>query len=911
MEHWFYTIPLRVRSLFRRGRVDAELEEELRGHIERQTEENVARGMQPEEGRRAALIAMGGLEQRKQQCREERRVHWIDDLGRDLVYGMRMMRRERGLTAAALLMLALGIGANTAILSADRALLFHRLPYNEPGRLVEIWQKGLSDPSVDRMTVAPANYLDWKIDGQVFEAFAAWKVTTLNLATVNLTTGSLGGDEAPERVLGAAVSTNLLTVLGVEPVLGRGFQAGEDTPGRGSVAILSYGMWQRRFAGRRDVAGATMRANGQTYTIVGVMPEGFRFPIGYLSSEVEIWTPLVLTNVQKASRKDIILEVLARLRPGVSLAQAQGSLSAVAARLARAYPETNRDWGVNIMPLADRGVGEFRGLFGLLSVAVGLVLLIACANVANLLLARGLERQKELTVRAALGAKRSRLIRQLMGEGILLSLCGGLPGIGVGWWGTRLLAWLAPAREMPEMKHAGVDMPVLLVALGLCLLTGVLFSVLPALTLSRASPQGTLQETGRASSGSRRAGRLKAALVTGEVALTLALLLCAGDILNSFYRYMRVDTGFDASHVMTMRVTLPKQKYSSPGEWRTYFSRAVEEIGTIPGVTGAAAGSGAPMDGYGSVLRFHTAGRAAKVSFDERSITESLGITAGYFRVTGIEVLRGRGLLASDTEGKPAVAVVNETFARTQFGDANPVGRRIFLDGDVNESAAAGTTGPPLEIVGVVRDIKEYGLFRTTPQMIYVSMDQDPEASMVLLVKTPGKPEGVVAEIRSRLGRIDADQPVYNVRSLEEVVANENAFFRFYTLLLSVFAVMALLLALIGIYAVMAWAISQRRREFGIRLALGSPPHRILALVLRQAMRMSLIGIAVGVALAWPTIELLTRTVQESMILTLLRTGAVLYPALCAGTGLTLLLACVIPARSAMGADPMEALRCE
>ena len=901
IEHWIYTIPLRLRSLFRRRRVDAELDEELRDHIARQTEENIARGMQPAEARRAALIALGGIEQRRQQCREERRVHWIDDLGYDLVFGVRKMRRERGLTVAALLMLALGIGASTAILSADRTLLFHGLPYQHPGQLVEIWQQALSDPGADTMPVAPASYLDWKTDTQAFQAMAAWEITTLNL----------GGGESPERVLAAAISPNLLSVLGVEPMLGRGLQSGEDAPGRGPVAILSYDLWQRRFGGRPDVPGTTMRANGQTYTIVGVMPRGFRFPIGYLSSDVQIWTPLVLTDAQKASRKDIVLEVVARLQPGVTRVRAQASLSAVAARLARAYPETNKDWGVSLMPLADRGVAEFRGLFGLLSAAVGLVLLIACANIANLLLARGMERQKELSVRTALGAQRSRLIRQLMTEGLLLSFSGGLLGVGVGWWGTRLLAALAPAREMPAMKHATLQIPVVLMALALAIATGLLFSVLPALMLSKTSAHGTLQATGRANTGTHRANRLKAALVAGEVALTLALLLCAADILNSFDAYMRIDPGFDQRDVVTMRVTLPKQKYSRPQDWDTFFSRAVEEMATIPGVTAAAAGSGAPMDGSGSVLRFHTDGHAATESLDSQHILESLHTTPDYFRVTGMQVLRGRGLLASDRQGKPAVAVVNQTFARTQFGDGNPIGRRINLDGDVNESAEVKTTGPPLQIVGVVRDIKEYGLFRTTPQMIYVPMEQDPEASMVLLVKTRSRQDSIVAAIRSRLARLDPDQPVYNVRSLEEIAANENAFFRFYTLLLAIFAGMALLLALIGMYAVAANAVNQRTREFGIRLALGSPAHRILTLVLSRIVWISAIGIAIGLALALPATLLLAAAVQSSMILKLLRPDSLLFPFLCAGLALMMVLASLVPARRALHADPMDALRCE
>ena len=896
LDDWLYTIPLRLRSLFRRETVDQELDEELRNHVERETEDNVARGMSPSEARRAALIALGGLEQRKQQCRETRGVHWIHDLGQDLLYGLRKMRRDPGFTIAALLIVALGIGANTAVFSADHALLFRTLPYKDAGRLVELFQRSLTDAPVDTEPVAPGNYFDLQANGGPFEAMAAWRETSLNLS---------GGENA-ERVRAASISTNLFSVLGIEPMMGRDFRAGENT-----TAILSYGLWQRRFSRDPNIVGKTIRANDQTYTVTGVMPKGFRFPIGWVPTDVQVWTPLLLSPAERTSRKEISLDVVGRLRPGVTLAQAQASLAAVAAQLARTYPETNKDWGVNLMPLADRGVRAYRGLFTLLSLAVALVLLIACANVANLLLARGMERQKELTVRAALGARRGRLVRQLMTEGILLSFLGGLLGIGLGFLGTRALASLAPVADLPDLQHLTVRAPVLLLSLGLSIATGVLFSMLPAITLSRTRLHGTLQETGRANTGTVRGHRLKAALVTGEVALTLALLLCAGDILNSFFSYMRIDPGFDVQNVLTMRLSLPRQKYKSPQQWAGFFNRAVEEVKTIPGVTAAAAGSGAPMEGAGSVLRFHIGGGHARATFDEGNMTEYFRMSPDYFHTAGMRLLHGRSLLPSDTQKAPAVAVINETLARTQFGDADPIGKRIFLDGDVNESAAAITTGPPLEIVGVVRDTKEYGLFQITPQMIYVPMAQDPEPAMSLVVKSTTDPGSLAAEIRSKVAKLDPDQPVYNVRSLKEIFRNEHAFFRFNTLLLAVFAGMALVLSLIGIYAVMAYAVSQRAREFGIRMALGSPRGRIVGLVLRQGVWMGLIGIACGLALSWPATKLLARALNESMFLKLVHIGPVLFPALCAGMVLTMLLACVLPARHATRADPLDALRSE
>jgi putative ABC transport system permease protein len=900
-EHWIYTIPLRLRSLLQRGRVDAELDKELRDHIERQMEENLARGMSAEEARRAALIAMGGLEQRKQQCQETHGVHWIDDLARDLTYGLRSMRRSPGFTITALLTLALGIGANTAIFSADHALLFRTLPYRNPDRLVEVFQKEISDPAAGRMPVAPANYHDWQAQSKLFEAFAAWQATSLNLSD---------GDN-PERMRAAKVSANLFSVLEVEPMLGRSFRRGEDAPGAGRLVVLSYELWQRRFGGSRDVVGKTIRADDQTWTVIGVMPQDFRFPVGWVSSDVEAWTPLVLTDSERTSRKDITLMVIARLRAGVTLAQAQAGLAAVARHLAQAYPDADKDWSVNISPMSNAGIGDFRGLFVLLSAAVGLVLLIACANVANLLLARGMGRQKELTVRMALGARSSRVIRQLMTEGLLLAVIGGVLGIGLGYGGNRMLAFLAPAMELRDLKHMALDGPVLALSLGLSIMTGFLFSVLPALTLSRISPGRTLNQTGRNSTGTVRSNRLKAALVAGEVALTLALLLCAGDILKSFFTYMRIDPGFDAHHVLTMHMALPQEKYRNPQQWAGFFQRLVEEIGTIPGVTAAAAGSGAPMEGAGSVLRFHVGGERAEAGIDERWILEHLSVSPDYFRVTGMSLVRGRGILASDKVNAPPVVVINEKLSRKQFGNANPIGRRIFLDGDVNQSAVVDTAGPSLVVVGVVRDIKEYGLFQITPQMIYVPLAQDPESSASLLVKTTVPPDTVLPAIRGKIAKLDSEQPVYNVESLEDIFWQEHSFFRFNTLLISVFAGMALLLSLIGIYGVVAYEVSQRTREFGIRLALGSSRRGLLLLVLRDAAWMAMAGIGIGLALAWPAVRLLTRTLQESMFLTLVRTGPMLFPALCAAIIITLLLACLIPARWATQADPMQALRYE
>ncbi len=705
----------RLRALMRPALVERELNEELQVHFERYVQKLTDSGLTQEEAFRRARLEFGMLDQVKEECRDVRGLRWLEDLAQDLRYGLRLMRQDRGFTAVALLVIALSIGVNTAVFSADHAVLFRTLPYANYRELVEVFQQYRPDPVMDRMLVAPANFLNWQSDTQAFQSLAAWQESGFNL----------GGGDHPERVRAAAVSTNLFDVLGVKPILGHTFDTGGDSAGKDAVVILSYGLWQRRFAGDSHVLGTTIWANGQPYRVAGVMPKEFRFPIGWASTEVEIWKPLVLDPAQKLSRGEIVLEAIGRLRTGVTVAQAEASLNGVARRLEEAYPETNKGWGVHLMLLADRGISDFRKLFVWLSVAVGVVLLIACANVANLLIARGSERHKELTLRLALGAEKGRLVRQLITEGVLLSICGGSLGIGIGYLGVHALPLLAPT-ELPDLKQASLNMSVLLVSAGLSLLSGFLFSVLPALGLSNKSLHGNLQATGRSNTGTIQGSRMKAILVIGEVTLTLALLLCAGDLINSFFSYMGTNPGFDSRNVLAMRMSLSKQRYASPPQWRTFFEHAPEEVRAMPGVVAVAAGTNAPMMGGGAVLRFHIAGANGATDARLHSMVSYCGVTPDYFRVTGIGLRRGREFLATDTDGSARIAVVNETFARRQFGAGDPIGKRIFLDGDVNQSSTTQTAQSPLEIVGVVRDTKEYGLFLMTPQMIYVPLAQDP-----------------------------------------------------------------------------------------------------------------------------------------------------------------------------------------
>jgi len=892
---------LRLRAFFFKSKMEEELDEEVRFHLEREIEENIVRGMTPEDARYAAIRSFGGVERVKEESRDVRGVRLVEELWRDLRYGLRMLAKNPGFTLIAVLTLALGIGANTAIFSAVNAVLFRVLPYKEPDRLVQVFQRFYARPAMDRMPVAPANFIDWQSQSKSFESLAAFRLTNLNLS----------GGPPPERIRVAQTSANAFAALGVEPILGRVFQTGDDSASSEPVVVLSYSLWQRRFGGDQEIIGKTIKANNKQYTVIGVMPPGFRFPIGWLTNDVEIWAPLVFGAGEKNDRAAITLDVVARLKPGVKVEESQADLDVLMRQLARGYPQTNQGWGANLMPLTDRGVSGYRVLFLFLSLAVGVVLLIACANVANLLLARGIERQKELTIRTALGAQRSRLIRQLLTEGILLSSLGCLLGVGLAYWGIEALVVFAPTSSLPELKYASLNGRVLAFSLGLSALTGFLFSLFPALTLSTISLTSALQEGGRGASDSLRRNRLKAALVVSELALTLALLLCAGTLIRTFLSSMAVEPGFVAENALVMRIALPVEKYKQGQQWSAFFERVEEEVKAIPGVVTAAVGSGAPMEEAGEVSRYHIAGKPEPDSTQPRNLADYFRVSPDYFRAAGIKLRQGRYLTGADVEGAPQVAIVNEAFVKREFPDKNPIGEKITLLGDVNRSVRDEGGKSFLEIVGVVADIKEFSFYQPSPAIIYAPMRQNPQRTMSLLVRSATEPSSLTTEIRRRLLNLDHDQPVHNIRTLEQIVSEKHALLRFNTLLLTVFAAIAFVLSLTGIYGVVAYSVSQRTKEFGVRLALGAQPKDIFKLVLGKGARLNVIGLGLGLAASFPAIKLLARSLKEAMYLDLIGHGLPLFVVVCGAMTLVALLACFIPARRATKVDPIVAARCE
>jgi putative ABC transport system permease protein len=817
----------------------------------------------------------------------------------DLRYAIRTVLRTPIVSGAAILTIALAVGANTAIFSADSALLFRSLPYNEPEGLVEVFQRYYPAPNEDRMPVSPANYIDWKMQTNVFSGIAASRLEDLNLS----------GSGGPERVRAAEVTANLLDVLGVEPLRGRSFRAEDEGSGTGPVALLSYPLWQRRFAGDPGIVGKIIRANGSTYTVIGIMPSRFRFPIGWLRSDVEIWVPLIFRPADKNDRRSTPLDVVARLTPGVTLRQAQSAMDLVSRRLSAAYPETNKDWGANLMLLNDRGISDWRSLLVFMSIAVGLVLLIACANVANLLLARGVGRQRELALRTALGAGRLRLFRQLLTEGMVLSICGGSFGLLMAYWGVHVISALAPTAEIPELTNVAIDGRVFAFLAAVSIGAGLLFSLAPAVTYSATSLYTAMQEGARSSSSVHQS-RMKTAFVTGEIALTLALLVCAGALVHTLETYMSKDPGFDPDHVLVMRLVLAQQKYKESAQWTAFYTQLEQEVSSLPGIEAAAAGSGAPMEQTGDVFRYEIPGKLSKLGGGSPLI-EYWRISPNYFRASGIRLECGRSFSAGDTASASPVAIINQTFARKEFAGRNPIGEWVLLHGDVNQSVNGDNHTRRLQIVGVAHDEHEYTLFQDAPSMLYAPIAQDPQPRMSLLVKTSLSESAVISSVRQRLLQLDPDEPVYNIRPLTEIVREMHALFRFNTLMLASFALLATLLSLTGIYSVVSYSVEQRTREFGIRICLGSTPGRLFGLVLRQATILGVGGIAIGAAAAVPLLNLLTRTIKGSMFIDLIPSGATLLLTMSGTIFLVSLLATYIPARRATRVDPMIALRSE
>ncbi len=803
----------------------------------------------------------------------------MESLLQDIRYALRALRRSPGFTAVTLLTLALGIGANTAIFSVVNTVLLRPLPYGEPDRLVMVWEQKSGGPT-DRNVVSPANYLDWKDRSASFEGLAAltWSGTTL-----------LG--ETPERVQGRKVTPNFFGVLGVAPALGRSFTAEEAGAGQGRVMILSDGLWRRRFGADPALVGKAIPVAGGTATVLGIMPRSFQ-PLPW--GEEEYWEPFALGDDDRI-RRGRYAQVIGRLKPGVTQASAQTELAGIAGALAQEYREFNTGWGVNIVPLAEQVSGSSRLALLVVLGAVSLLLLIACANVANLMLGRAASRRRELAVRSALGAPRWRLTRQWLTEGVLLALVGGAAGVLLASWGVDLLVAAGP-EGIPRLAEMTVDGRVLLVSAVVSLLVGVLFSV-PALWGGVARPTATgLREGGRTTVGTT-AGRFRGGLVIAQVALALVLLFGAGLLVRSLQRLAAVDPGFDPRHLVSAQVNLPTPSYPDDARQDALYRQLLEGLRATPGIDAAGLATFVPFMGAGAATSFTVVGRPRPPAGEE-PVADIRVVDPGYFDVMKIPLRRGRAATTADGAGAPPVVVINETMARQLWPDTDPIGQRVQVSW-WDEQAMP-------EVIGVVGDVRRTSLDEALRPMIYYPMGQSPTGgSMMLVVRTRGDATAATtAAIRGTLRELDPTLPLSDVATMYTRLASSMTDRRYPMLLLGLFAGLALTLAAIGLYGVLSFAVGERTKELGVRMALGARPADVVGMVVRGGLSLTLVGLGLGTVAAAAVSRVLGHLLYQVPATDVVTFGAVAALLLVVAG-----VACLVPARRAARTDPIIALR--
>ena len=807
----------------------------------------------------------------------------MDNLRQDIRYAFRRLIKSPAFTVVALLTLALGIGANTAIFSVVNAVLLKPLPYPQPHEIVGVYH--LSEGT--RATMSGPNFTDVKKLATTLEDAAAYtRARTI-----------LTGRGEPVRLDAAEVSASLFELLGVAPALGRTFRPDENQTGKHRVAILAHGLWIQRFGGDRNVVGKTLLLDGVSHEIVGVMPEGFSFPAAR-----SIWTPLEYTEgLTTTQRGAWYLQVVGRLKDGVTPEQARAEIETIGRQLAKQYPDSNEGVGITAMSLHEAMVGDIRKAFWVLLGAVGFVLLIACVNVANLLLARAAARESEIAVRTALGAGRGRLVRQLLTESIILAIVGGGLGLLLAVWGVEGLLALEP-QGIPRLNEVRVDPNVILFTMGLSLVTGLLFGLVPAFQSTRGGISATLKDGGRGALTSRGGSRMRTTLVVAEVALAVMLLAGAGLLIRSFSRLASVDPGFQVQPALTFDLSLPESRYESEEHQIAFFDQLIPKLQAIPGVQAAGSVISLPLSGSSIVLTFEVAGRPP-VPPSQQPAMQVRVATPEYFQTIGIPLKRGRFFGESDRWGSPQVVVITEAAARQYFPNEDPIGKRITLGwgrGE-NKPRAGG------EVVGIIGDVKDAGLNEPDPPQIYLPYRQWPVGGMSFLLKTAVRPESVADAVRRTVYSMDGNLPVGNVRTLEAVVARSISQPRFYMTLLAVFAGVALALAAIGIFGVLSYAVAQRTREIGIRMALGAHQGTVVRLIVRDAMIMASVGVAIGTVAAF----LLTEWLVAKLLFNTSPRDPATFTLVAVALAAVSLAAAYVPARRATRVDPIVALRAE
>jgi putative ABC transport system permease protein len=804
----------------------------------------------------------------------------MESLRKDLIYAVRTWLKSPLLMGVAILAMALGIGANTAIFSVVNAILLRPLPYPDAERLVRIWE---TQPDLEKAPLAPGDFLDWKQQNQSFQQMTAFRSQSFNF---------IEGQE-PERIRGARVSANFFSVLGIQPALGRSFTEDEDQPGHNKVLVLSDELWHRRFGADPNIVGKTTLVNDQSYTIIGVMPRGATFPI----KQAEVFTPNAFNDAEKKTRRVRYISGIGRLKPNVTLAQAQADMLALDKRLNEQY-SSNSKATVMLVPLKEEVIGNIQRLLTILMVSVICVLLIACGNIANLLLGRAITRQKEIAIRTALGASRGRIIRQMLTESVLLSLVGGALGLLLALGSIYMLLNLKPA-NIPRLTEVQLDARSLAFTFALSLLTGVLFGLFPALRVSTPGLENSLKEGSNRQSQGPLHNRLRSLLVVSQVAMSLLLLIVAALLIKSFVRLNNVDLGFDQNNLLTMEITLPPAKYEDGQSQVAFFQQAIEGIKPLPKVQSVGAISDLPLLGGNSTV-FQIEGRPVE---QEKPLTEFRAINPDYFRTMKIQLLKGRFFTESDNKNALGVVIVNETLAKRFFPGEEILGRRIGLSNPVDWR----------EVVGVVRDVRDYGPDTEPNPQCYVPFVQNApdyidatSAGMALLVRADSDPKSLTPSIKQQIHTLDKSQPIQNLRTMEEVFGESIAQRRFNMLVLSLFAGLALLLAGVGVYGVINYTVTQRTHEFGVRLALGARSSDVNKLVLSDVTKLTAAGIVLGLFAAFAT----SRTLS-----TLLWGVTATDPAIFISTSLLMvmiaLLASYYPARKATRVNPIIALKAE